>query len=289
MIKLISRIIYFFLNVLNFLFNKIFKRDILVWIKFFIEQDAYKKIKLKSGKELTLFSPNFLVDILIKDFYLKEPETLEWIDNFKKREKIIFWDIGSNIGLYSIYAAVNFKNIEVISFEPSTSNLRILSRNISINNLENKIKIFQLPLGFYKNKFLDFYERKFNEGESHNSLNENIDFEGKKINPTNKYKIFSTNIDQIIEDKILEIPDYIKIDVDGIEHLILKGGLKLLKNQKILEIQIEINENFKEQFNNVLNLMKECNFKLKGKKRNDLSKYYLDKKFSKIYNYYFER
>ena len=289
MIKLISRIIYFFLNVLNFLFNKVFKRDILVWIKFFIEQDAYKKIKLKSGKELTLFSPNFLVDILIKDFYLKEPETLEWIDNFKKREKIIFWDIGSNIGLYSIYAAVNFKNIEVISFEPSTSNLRILSRNISINNLENKIKIFQLPLGFYKNKFLDFHERKFNEGESHNSLNENIDFEGKKINPTNKYKIFSTNIDQIIEDKILEIPDYIKIDVDGIEHLILKGGLKLLKNQKILEIQIEINENFKEQFNNVLNLMKECNFKLKGKKRNDLSKYYLDKKFSKIYNYYFER
>ena len=51
---------------------------------------------------------------------------------------------------------MNFKNIEVISFEPSTSNLRILSRNISINNLENKIKIFQLPLGFYKNKFLDF-------------------------------------------------------------------------------------------------------------------------------------
>ena len=31
------------------------------------------------------------------------------------------------------------------------------------------------------------------------------------------------------------------------------------------------------------------NFKLKAKKRNDLSKYYLDKKFSKIYNYYFER
>ena len=87
MIKLISRIIYFFLNILNFLFNKIFKRDILVWIKFFIEQDAYKKIKLKSGKELTLFSPNFLVDILIKDFYLKEPETLEWIDNFKKEKK----------------------------------------------------------------------------------------------------------------------------------------------------------------------------------------------------------
>jgi len=186
MIKYISKIIYFFLNVINLIFKIIFKRDILVWIKFYIEQDAYKKVKLKTGKELVFFSPNFLVDILIRDFYSKEPETLQWIESFKKKEKIIFWDIGSNIGLYSIYAAVNFENIEVVSFEPSTSNLRILSRNISINNLENKIKIFQLPLGVLKNKFLNFNERKFNEGESHNSLDKNIDFEGKKINSNNR-------------------------------------------------------------------------------------------------------
>ncbi len=289
MIKYISRIIYFCLNLINLIFKKIFKKDILTWIKFYIEQDAYKKVKLKTGKELIFFSPNFLVDILIKDFHLKEPETLQWIESFKKKEKIIFWDIGSNIGLYSIYAAINFENIEVVSFEPSTSNLRILSRNISINNLENKVKIFQLPLGVLKNKFLNFNERKFNEGESHNSLDKSIDFEGKNIIPSNKYKIFSTNIDQIIDDKILEIPDYIKIDVDGIEHLILKGGLSVLKDPKILEIQIEINENYTEQFNTILKIMKESNFKLKEKKRNDSSKYYLNEKFSKIYNYYFER
>ena len=289
MIKHISKIIYFFLKIINWIFNKIIKRDILVWIKFFIEQDAYKKVKLRTGKELIFFSPNFLIDVLIRDFHSKEPETLEWINNFKKKERIIFWDIGSNIGLYSIYAAVNFEKIEVVSFEPSTSNLRILSRNISINNLEKKIKIFQLPLGLFRSKFLNFYERKFNEGESHNSLDKNIDFEGKDVHPSNKYKIFSTNIEQIIEDGILEIPDYIKIDVDGIEHLILKGGLSVLKNPKILEIQIEINENYKEQFDNVLKIMNECNFKIKEKKRNDLSKYYLNKKFSKIYNYYFTR
>ena len=72
MIKYISKIIYFLLNVINFMFKKIFKRDILVWIKFFIEQDAYKKVKLKNGKELVFFSPNVLVDILIRDFYSKK-------------------------------------------------------------------------------------------------------------------------------------------------------------------------------------------------------------------------
>ena len=63
----------------------------------------------------------------------------------------------------------------------------------------------------------------------------------------------------------------------------------MLKDPKILEIQIEINENYTEQFNAILKIMKESNFKLKEKKRNDSSKYYLNEKFSKIYNYYFER
>lgn len=289
MIKFISLNIYFLLKVINFLFKKIFQRNILVWIKSFIEQDAYEKITLKSGKDLTFFSPNFLTNLLIKDFYLKEPETIEWIDNFKRNKKIIFWDIGSNIGIYSIYAATTLENIEVISFEPSTSNLRILSRNISINNLNNKIKIFHLPLGEDKNKFVKFSERKFNEGESHNSIDENIDFEGKKLNSSNSYNLLSTSIDQIIEDKILDIPDYIKIDVDGIEHLILKGGLKLLKNPKVLEIQIEINENYINQLNTVKKIMTDSMFIFKEKKRNDLTDYYKDQKFSKIYNYYFVR
>ena len=239
MIKYISYIIYSFLKLINLVFKKFFNRNILVWIKYFIEQDSYEKIKLKSNKSLIFFSPNFLINLLIRDFHSKEPETIEWIDNFDKKNKIIFWDIGSNIGLYSVYAAATIENIEVISFEPSTSNLRILSRNISINNLEKKIKIFQLPLGVNKNKFLEFSERKFNEGESHNSLDKNINFEGKKLDPMNSYQVLSTNIDQIIDDKILDIPNYIKIDVDGIEHLILKGGIKLFKNTQISEIQIE--------------------------------------------------
>ncbi len=289
MIKILSLIIYFLLKLINLMFVKIFNRNFLVWIKYFIEQDSYEKIKLKSNKQLTFFSPNFLISLLIRDFHSKEPETLEWIDNFNKKNKIIFWDIGANIGLYSVYAAATIENIEVISFEPSTSNLRILSRNISINNLEKKIKIFQLPLGLNKNQFLEFNERKFNEGESHNSLDKNIDFEGKKMDPMNSYQVLSTSIDQIIDDKILDIPNYIKIDVDGIEHLILKGGIKLLKNIKIAEIQIEINENYSEQLDTVKKIMNECMFVFKEKKRNDKKNYYLDPKFSKIYNYYFIR
>ena len=156
--------------------------------------------------------------------FTKEPETLEWIDGFDKKDKITFWDVGANIGLYSVYAATKFDNIDVTAFEPSTSNLRILSRNISENNLNNKIKINQLPLTDKNNKFLEMQESEFIEGYSMNTFGENLDFEGNSFVSKNKYKILGTSMDYLIENKILEIPNYIKIDVDGIEHLILKGG-----------------------------------------------------------------
>ena len=52
-----------------------------------------------------------------------------------------------------------------------------------------------------------------------------------------KYQILGTTINNLIDNKILEIPDYIKIDVDGIEHLILEGGSKYLKNNKLKSFQ----------------------------------------------------
>ena len=56
-----------------------------------------------------------------------------------------------------------------------------------------------------------------------------------------KYKIFGTSIDYLIENKNLDVPNYLKIDVDGIEHKILQGASKLLSSDKAY-ILIEINE-----------------------------------------------
>ena len=119
--------------------------------------------------------PLFRADTL----FSKEPETLEWIDNFIEKENLIFWDIGANIGLYSIYNALKNNNSRTISFEPSTSNLRVLSRNISINNLEKNIQIVPIPLTNKENKFLMMKEGQFTEGGALNSFGESWNFEGK--------------------------------------------------------------------------------------------------------------
>ena len=287
MTKKISYFLYKILLTLDKIFQLITKRSILNWFKDFFQKDSYKKISILS-KEVNFFIPNQLTDWRIETFFTKEPETLEWIDNFEKKDKIIFWDIGANIGLYSIYSVLRNENVSTISFEPSTSNLRVLSRNISINNLENKIKILSAPLSNKENQFLTMNEGDFVEGGALNTFGENYDFAGELFDSKMKYKILGTTIKNLLDNNILEIPNYIKIDVDGIEHLILEGAGKYLKDKRIKSLSIEINEDFKEQYNKVIEIMDQNEFKLLHKKHND-EMFNESKKFSKVFNYVFIR
>ena len=261
-----------------------FKYDFLIYWSDFIINNNYKNIKILK-KNIKFFIPNELIKWRIKTYFTKEPETLEWIDSFKINKDIIFWDIGANIGLYSIYSAIKHKKINVYSFEPSTSNLRTLSRNISINNLYDKINIVPFALSNKENKFLNMIESDFTEGGALHSFGEKFDFEGNSFKSSNQYKTFGTSIEYLLKNKIIPIPNYIKIDVDGIEHLILSGAGDFLNNQNIESIAVEVNENFKSQFSGILEVMKKYNFILIHKKNNGDYK----NKFSKSYNYLFER
>ena len=284
--KKLSYTIYKILYFIDSLLNSIFKRRFLIWFNEFIQNDSYVNVKVLDQKIL-FFCPNQITRWRVETLFTKEPETIEWIDTFKENnEKIIFWDIGGNIGLYSIYAALKHRNIQVISFEPSTSNLRILSRNISINKLEDKIIIHQMPLTNVSNQYLMMEESEFTEGWAMNTFGAGIDFEGKPMKAKNKYKILGTSINYLINNKILPIPHYIKIDVDGIEELILDGASEYLFRPEIKSISIEINQDFKTQHTKILEIMKNAKFVLKHKKHAESMKY---SKFSNFYNFIFDK
>ena len=65
-----------------------------------------KKIKIKINSGIELWRS--------RAYEKKEPETLDWIDNFKKGE--IFYDVGANIGVYSLYASK--KNVRCTPLNP---------------------------------------------------------------------------------------------------------------------------------------------------------------------------
>ena len=117
MLKKLSYILYQIIRFSDKFFYLITKKSFLFWFKDFIEEDSYKSIKILD-KKINFFIPNQVTKWRVDTYFSKEPETLEWIESFQSEKKIIFWDIGSNIGLYSIYAALKHANIEIISFEP---------------------------------------------------------------------------------------------------------------------------------------------------------------------------
>ena len=287
MSKKISNFLYIILSFIDRILLIVLNKSFLIYFSEFYEKSSYKKVKILN-KNINFFTPNQLIKWRVETIFSKEPETIEWINTFEKK-KIVFWDIGANIGLYSIYNSIKHKNSTTIAFEPSTNNLRVLSRNISINKLDNKIKIFTLPLTKDPLNFMKMQESSLQEGSALHSFGEKFDFEGNKFRSKINYSLLGLSINYLLKNKILQIPNYIKLDVDGIEHLILQGGCDFLNNKKIKSISVEVNENFKQQFNHVIKIMKKNNFKMRHKKHNYELFKKSGEKFLYTFNYVFDK
>lgn len=286
MTKLFSMIIYSLLSLFSKFIFLISRRNILLYIYELLRKDAYKNIEINK-RSIKFFNPNSITNWRLNTFFIKEPETLAWIDTFHSDEEIVFWDIGANIGLYSIYSAIKHKNIKVIAFEPSTLNLNTLSKNISINKLDEIITIAQIALTESDNQFQSINETSDLEGGALSSYGVDFDGDGKKIIPSISYKIYGTSIDYLTSQHILKIPNYIKLDVDGIEHLIINGGLRTLLSEKVKSILVELNERFIEQSEQVKRALIDNGFKLKIKTRSEMVE--KDHKESQVYNFIFTR
>jgi len=64
-------------------------------------------------------------------FWTKEPETIEWIRSFGPHD--VFFDVGANVGVYSMYAASLFPEMIIIAFEPMPINHKALRENVLMN------------------------------------------------------------------------------------------------------------------------------------------------------------
>lgn len=190
---------------------------------------------------LTFSTPNPLNIYRVKTFSSKEPETLEWIERMPIGS--IFWDIGANIGLYSCYAAKK-RGCRVFCFEPSVFNLELLARNIFLNKLTDNISIIPLPLaeelGVSKLQMTNTLW-----GGALSTFGQNYGHDGQPIKKVFEFSTIGLSMTEAVKVLQIPLPNFIKMDVDGIEHLILKGGLDVLT--KIDGVLIEINDHFAEQ------------------------------------------
>lgn len=234
-----------------------------------------KSITIPDNSNLILFTPNRVNHFRAHTFFSKEPETLKWIDGFKKDST--FFDIGSNVGIYSCYAAKS-QNSKVFAFEPSIFNLELLGKNININKLNNNITIIPLALT-NTSKISEFNMSSVDYGAALSTFGEKYSHDGNKMNIKFSYKTLGISLDNICEEFDIPLPEYIKIDVDGLEHLILDGANKsIIKTRSFL---IEVNEDFELQKNKIKTKLEKLGFSLKQKKQSNI--------ISKVYNQIWEK
>jgi FkbM family methyltransferase len=219
-----------------------------------------KKVVSYRTHEMIFTTPNWLSRYRASTFATKEPETLDWIDSIPSGS--ILWDVGANIGLYTIYAA-KARNCCVYAFEPSVFNLELLARNIFLNALVSQVNIIPIALSDKVGSSI-FRMSNTDWGGALSSFGENFDHNNNVFKEIFEYQTLGISMTDAVKLLKIPAPQFIKIDVDGIEHFILRGGTDILN--KVEGVMVEINDDFIEQaeetamhlINSGLSLYRKC-------------------------------
>lgn len=173
-------------------------------------------------------------------FFTKETGTIDWLRNTVKDNDVVF-DIGANVGLYSLYAARQGKGVKVFAFEPHKYNFVTLINNISENNLLSQITPIAIPLG-ERNDVFKLNYMSVDSGSSMSQLGHSKLPDHRDFVPKFEEIVYAVALDDLVDKQMVPMPNVIKIDVDGNELKILEGMKKLLaaKNGP-RSIQVEVN------------------------------------------------
>ena len=207
-----------------------------------VDRNVSEKIKISNDKEIRFYCPSKLASFRVKTFFTKEPETIAWMNEYGSDQKTLY-DVGANMGIYSIYYAKKF-NADVYAFEPNFKNLDLLTKNIKLNSLEKQTFVIPNPVcenfiisDFFKlDSFAAAAHATFNDESTKNIFLENT--KGRKNNPM-QYKTLGLSLDNLIDLKMIKKPELIKIDVDGNEVNVLKGLKKTILKLKNVSVLIE--------------------------------------------------
>ena len=211
---------------------------------------------------ISFFCPGQIPEWRAKTLLTKEPDTIEWINSFNERD--VFWDIGANVGVYSLYASL--RGLSVLAFEPSPGNYYLLSKNIEINKMDDKILAYCIALSD-KTKLDIFYMSNTELGGALNSFGEARDYRGKKFTPSLNQAMVGFRIDDFIKQFNPSFPNHIKIDVDGIENDIIKGGKNTLKNDNLKSVLVELCTERKEYNREIVDILNSLGLSLFKKGR----------------------
>lgn len=163
----------------------------------------------------------------------KEPDSLKWIDRME--DGGVLWDIGANIGTLTLYAARR-ETLKIWSFEPAASNYYNLAANCELNGYSKEVTCLQI--GFSNHREIGVLNT------SQFALGGSFSFKGftKRKDFAGWQAVELWTIDEFIRSFGVPCPNYIKIDVPGLQNEILAGAEETLSRPELKQLQIETQE-----------------------------------------------
>ena len=141
----------------------------------------------------------------------------------------VFYDIGANIGAYTLYAA-KARSVPVVAFEPNPFSYRVLVHNFHLNAITDRVLPLCLAAG----------------GPGENGIG---------------LQVLAFRLDDLAAIEGIPAPTHVKIDVDGIEAAILEGAKSLLSGPGVKSVLIEMLTHDDAAQARITSLLGECGLK----------------------------
>ena len=163
---------------------------------------------------------------------------------FKICDKVIsdssvIFDVGANIGWYTVNLAKKFHTSTIYAFEPVKRTFDYLTTNCILNGVKNVTRV-QSGLSNVEGKMDMYY---YPEGAVNASLKNLTDREDIEI-----YSVNILTLDGFFKDNNLQGVDFIKCDVEGAELHVFQGGSNIISKYKPV-VFTEILRKWSEKFN----------------------------------------
>ena len=210
------------------------------YLEYRLEQPPVVKITPVPGTDLTV---SFVVHTWYEyhhraqGSYVKEPDMVDWLKR-TLRSGDVLWDVGANVGAYSLLAAKLCPEAKVFSFEPFIPTFAHLWDNIALNGLSEQV--FPVNAGLLDITKPD--RLAVNDplaGSSHHQVGE----AGGKI----QQGVLCFRGGDIPHLLGLPHPTLLKLDIDGLEIRAIEGLRDVIANPTLRQAMVEIEKGKTEE------------------------------------------
>lgn len=188
----------------------------------------------------------------------KEPWTIAWLER-ELRASDVLWDVGANVGGYTLVAAVIGGGARVVAVEPAYRTYASLCDNVLLNGVSERVTALPLALAAETRVDSLAYSDVAPGAASHALGSGHRAPTDDPVVTEFRQQILTYRLDDLLERFGLPAPTLLKLDVDGGEAAVLAGARAALASPTLRSVLVEIERSGEDD---VLELLRQAGLRL---------------------------